>query len=203
MKVIDGLAQDSRELQRKFGGCYIMARFKDKPEAVVICCNEFSNGCLDFRSTETDQRGLAPDDQYEIVQEFPTMGAINHKKECVVVGRRPIRQWRRGLHKDVLTEFSWESNQRPFLSDSRRMALALFRPWYPENVGEALTCLEKKNYRSVALNHRFWMLRGEDGIVLWYKKIPIAVLTDGKFNFFDECITLRQEALDLLGEAYV
>jgi hypothetical protein len=178
-----------------------MAHIEGRPGAEVVQCISFDNDTVTYRSAERGDQGVVQDADFEIVREFPDTGVVNYGNDCLVISRKPMRQWRRGLHKEVLTEFSFFPDRASLLNNSTAMARTLFHPWYPDDVKDALELMD--SHRSVALDRRFWLFRSEDGIGLAYKKIPIAVLRNGKFDFFEECTTLRQEALDFFGADYV
>lgn len=141
------------------------------------------------RTEATQGAGSVPIPADAVHLHWPLCGAVNSldNKLALYVQRIPARQYRRtyaGRQVQVTTPRMYEaltkiaSGAIPIGNDNETIR-ALFYPWYPDNLREALRLMEEEEWFSVALTRRITLVNGQGKALVYDGQAHVGYLYDG------------------------
>lgn len=192
---INGLELNDHDLNQRYHNTFVRMRLVDR-EAIVLI-DSFIKGSVNL--TEGKDFLYWHANEVEILQDFPSMGAVNHAGNVHVLSRKPLRQWLRGLHPHLITDFcrnpqkSFE-NLLPF--DAAKSCFN--REYFPLSTGLELL---KKDYNSFAINEHYW-LSGKKKTYLWRDTTCLGELLGNRLFAFPAVCVMKDEINHELGGCY-
>lgn len=194
MMVLNGLEVSTKDLNQRYANTYIVAKVLGQTPKVVYVAN------FDERSVMCNNANYALNGiDFQIIQEFPEMGAVNYRGTVHHCLRKPLRQWSRGLSSKVLDDFySREDNYGAFTGTLPiEAADAMFnRKWLTWD--EGIKQIKAGQINAFAMNPTYWIKGTTKNIYFWRDRIPIGEVMGKKIIFFPDCKLLQQEINDFL-----
>jgi hypothetical protein len=190
----EGLDYSADDMRRKFEGAYFLFRHIPKNKLFVDLVIEYGPVATIFDLHERVQ----PAD-LEIVKEIPDSGVYNLPKIGIVIyNRTPVRQFKRGLHRDVVRLTGADGGP---VELNKGIAECLFMPTkYTMKQGIELLKQQKK-LKAVAIGneHKYWLKREGDGLTLFRNRLRVGVFNGNTFWRDESCESIAVELHDDLG----
>lgn len=197
---INGLELNDHDLDQRYHNTYIKVHHDATNKDAVVLVAHFYKGGVDLDGDGVLGGGSYATDGIHILQDFPAMGAVNHKGNVHFLSRKPLRQWLRGFHSHLINDFCRNPNVS-FEETGINFAIAkscFNRVWIP--LAEGLELL-KKDYHSFAINEHYW-LSGKKKTYLWRDTTCLGELLGNKLFAFPAVCVMKDEINAELGGCY-
>ena len=188
-------AISDQDLKQRYGGTYLKLLINETPiVSEVLWVGEH----LINLSTHGEEKTK----NVSIIQEFPAMGLVNYENNVHLVSRVPLRQWSRGLKKELVFDFCRNKPQSCFnLRMPLAAAEALFnRVWVSPQ--EGLETLRKGLTHSFAINNSYWFSGNSKHQYVWRNSVCIGEIVGKRIFFFPESSLLQEEVNTDLKDIY-
>lgn len=196
---LDGLQQTSDDLNRKYGGTYVILQRDTKQPRLAyvdsigekIYCRNRSGGAVYGYDI----------DSVKMIQEYPKVGWFQKEGQCFFLNTLPARQWQRGLCVNNSRIY-----QDPLAAPIRfaagigwDIAEAAFNPLTTVTLADGLKAIRNKEFSGIALTKKYALKKQGDSIALYRNTAPIGNFVGHKFFFEEASVCLKAEVNTDLG----
>lgn len=192
-KQLNGMLVSTRDLIQRYQQSYFVISVDGVNH--VIFCSTISDNTLSYTSPKDARIHL---DKFEIVKEFPEMGAVNIQGDVHYVLQNPKRQFSRGLTFNRIFDICRNPDAHRLDTGIRYGdAVSLFyRHWVDYQTGH---CDIQKNIRhSFAMSNNLWVSGNKKHEYLWFRMACVAEIIQNKLFLFPNCKLLEEEVLESL-----
>jgi len=193
--VIRGMLVSDKDLNQRFMGTFIEIKrpgVMKKPEVIYV--GEFGGGLIYATPAGSEPIRISMD-KTEITREFPELGAVQYEGFVHYLSRLPLRQWSRGLKKNLITDFCRGPATRFNTKLDLARAEAIFNPTFTP-LKEGLELIRKEDVQGFAYSSKFWFSGNKQRTYLWYEDVPVGEVVADSIFFNKECLPLKQEVTD-------
>jgi len=127
---------------------------------------------------------------------------VNFQGNVHFLSRVPSRQWSRGIHSELISDFCRNIRVTSFHNKLRfeEVNSCFYRKWIEEKEG-LQRLKEEKNFYSFAIDNNYWF-SGKKRLFLWRNLVCIGEILGGNLFAFPPACVLEQEIKDRFGGRY-